>query len=322
MAPPLKKTPVQPYCAICMLKTSYKVLGLATGHSTGEAIEDEGMRRLHMRVISGLLGILEGFSEDSIPLFVANDMFRKIKVSTGNEDPYVEIKKRSNEICLGVEARVREVVQQAGGTKERLFAALMASIAGNNIDFVTGGHTFEVTRENLVKEVEKTLEKGAKLDHFDALWDALQERKRCVYIHDNAGEILFDKLVIEILVDMGVEVVSVVKGGPVANDAVMTDALMVGLDKVANKIVTTGSDSLGFHLDESSPEFARALEGGPVVIAKGQSNFEAYHVFQDREEIGGNPNFFLVLKLKCLPCAKLAGAELGDNLIWKVNDGS
>ncbi len=309
---------MQPYCAVCMLKTAYKVLGLATNHEDGDVTENEPMRRLHMQVMGELLGTLEGFSQDSVPLFIANEMFRKIHTMTKHADPYEKIKRTSNEIALNVESRTREILLEHKSTRERLFAALMASIAGNNIDFVTGGHNFEVTEENLVTEIQNTITTGAKIDDFPTLWTELSERGKCVYIHDNAGEILFDKLVIEILRDQGIEVTSVVKGGPVANDAVFEDAKMVGLEEFASRIITTGSDSLGFHLDEASEEFLAALRENPVVIAKGQSNFEAYHVFQNRPEIQNNHNFYLVLKLKCEPCAELAGASLGDNVILRA----
>lgn len=309
---------VQPYCAICMLKTAYKVLCLATGADTRKVAGDEQMREIHMAGVASMLECLEDFSEESLPVIIASRIFQQIKTITGNPDPYKDIKEKGNRISLQVEPEVRAILARAATPKQRLLHTILASIAGNNIDFVTGGHTFEVTQQNLLREVEKTIARGLQVDDYDRLWSALQEHPECLYIHDNAGEIVFDKLVVEVLEELGIRVTSVVKGGPVANDATMDDAEMVGLTEVATRVITTGSDYLGFHLDHLSGEFQEALRSDPVLITKGQSNFEAFNVFRDHPLLAGVSRKFLILKLKCDGCAHIARAHMGDNLVKQV----
>jgi len=131
-----------------------------------------------------------------------------------------------------------------------------------------------------------------------------QDLLRVDYIGDNAGEIVFDKLFISEIAHPGL--VYSVRGAPVLNDATMEDVVYTGLDKTAN-MVTSGSRFLGCCLSKVSKEFIQTLKDAPLVIAKGQANFESL----EHEEIALGKVFFL-LKIKCEEVANAAGAEFGD----------
>lgn len=150
---------------------------------------------------------------------------------------------------------------------------------------------------------------GVEHDEFDD-----SEKGPVVFLLDNAGEIVLDKLLIEILVDMGVDVISVVKGDPISNDATFEDAEEIDLTSVCD-VITTGSDDLGFNPNRASEDFLSLIQSAPLVIAKGQANFESINTF--RESIL-NPEIFLLSKLKCDVNANLARVKVGDYVIWKM----
>ncbi|MCP4762967.1 MAG: DUF89 family protein [archaeon] len=142
----------------------------------------------------------------------------------------------------------------------------------------------------------------------------IHENEAVVILLDNAGEIVFDKILIEILVEMGIPVIGVVKGEPISNDATMEDAEEIGLTDIC-PIISTGSYDLGFNPNHASQEFLNVIESAPIIIAKGQANFESINVF--REYIL-NPEIFLIAKFKCNINANIAGVNVGDFVLWKM----
>jgi uncharacterized protein with ATP-grasp and redox domains len=121
---------------------------------------------------------------------------------------------------------------------------------------------------------------------------------------DNAGEIVFDRLLIEELA--GHDVTACVRGGPVINDATLADAEQVGLPDLC-RVITTGSDAVGVEWDEASDDLKRAFAAADLVIAKGQANFET---------LSGRPEtIYFILKAKCDCVARELGVRLGDVVI-------
>ncbi|GAB4319573.1 MAG: DUF89 domain-containing protein [Promethearchaeota archaeon] len=305
---------VRPYCGVCMLRTAYDVLCLATGHPDGDLRGDEPAREAQMEAVRRFFHVLQDFGPRCYPVLLASELLRIIREVTGNDDPFADAKRLSNEVALRVLPPVRRLVNSAGSPKERFKAAIMASIAGNNIDFVTGGHDFEVTEENVLAEVKRTLRVGLHVDHIDDLWSSIRGVGEVALLHDNAGELAFDTLVVEQLVALGVDVTCVVKGGPVANDATVEDARQVGLaEKVP--VVTTGSDDLGFNLDRAGRDFLGLISRRPVLLAKGQSNLESFVAFRAHEKMPKGVPAFVALKLKCAPNAWVARGKVGNNAV-------
>jgi len=175
-----------------------------------------------------------------------------------------------------------------------LEVAIRLSIAGNIIDF---GPAREY---DLWDVVERVLVQPFATDDRAAFREALARADQVLYLADNAGEAVFDRLLIEIL---DVPVVYAVKGGPILNDATVEDALAAGVDHVA-KIISTGSDAPGTILDLCSEKFHRLYEEAELVIAKGQANYETLS-----EE--GTKVFFL-LQIKCPAIARDVGVPVGS----------
>jgi hypothetical protein len=133
-----------------------------------------------------------------------------------------------------------------------------------------------------------------------------------IYFGDNAGEIVFDRLLVEQMAAGGARVAFAVRGGPILNDATLEDAVYVGMDQVAD-VVSSGVVSPGTLLGHADPTFLDRFHRADLVLAKGQGNFEGL------SDVEG-PLFFL-LKVKCPVIARHLGAELGA-LVLRAGSGS
>ncbi|MDI6802037.1 MAG: ARMT1-like domain-containing protein [Thermodesulfovibrionales bacterium] len=141
------------------------------------------------------------------------------------------------------------------------------AIAGNVIDFGI------FTSVDIIGTVERALSSHITVDEYSSFKSTVNENSEILYLLDNSGEIVFDKLLIELLTGMGKRVKAVVKGQAVLNDSTMQDAKEIGLDDVC-EIIDNGSDCIGTILEFTSPEFRQEFDSSRFVISKGQGNFE------------------------------------------------
>jgi len=156
--------------------------------------------------------------------------------------------------------------------------------------------------------VEKSSKKSFDYQEFKY---ALNNAESILYLGDNTGEIVFDKLLIEELSNMlpDVKITYVVRDKPVINDALMEDAVSCGLDKIVD-VISSGCDAPGTILDLCSKEFLKLYESAELIISKGQGNFET---LADEKR----PIFFL-FKVKCPVIANHTGFNLGDIVLKKI----
>lgn len=186
--------------------------------------------------------------------------------------------------------------------------AAKAAIAGNVIDLgaVRSGDLNEsVLFEALRSAIDEPLAGGG-----DGFGRAVLEARSILYLADNAGEIAFDRLLIERLPEGRVTVA--VRGAPILNDATRNDAAAVGLHEIAG-IVDNGSDAPGTLLEDCRPEFRRVFEAADLVIAKGQGNYETLS-----DEPG---NIYFLFKAKCPVIAEHAGVPLGSHVLLRPDAG-
>jgi len=215
---------------------------------------------------------------------------------TGIKDLYQEPKRKNNLEALELYPYAKGLVKQA---KDPLLMAIRLAIAGNIIDYGALG-SFNI--RSTIKEVLK--KKFAVLD-CNKFKQELARSKFLFYIGDNAGEIVFDKVLIEELVKY-VRVVFAVKSKPVLNDVLKDDAKMVGLDRVV-KVIASGSDHAGTTVKDGTKEFKMLFKKADMVIAKGQGNFETL----DQEK----KNIYFLLKMKCPCLAHASGLTEGDIIL-------
>jgi len=172
------------------------------------------------------------------------------------------------------------------------------SIAGNIIDFALSDELVD-----LWATVERVLAAPLAVDDMAALRAALDTADRVLYLADNAGETVFDRVLIEAL---PLPVTYVVKGGPTLNDATREDALAAGLETCAT-IIDNGADAPGTILELCSEEFRQIYAAAPLIIAKGQANYETLST--------AGPHVFCLLQVKCAVIGRDLGVGVGGVVV-------
>jgi hypothetical protein len=229
------------------------------------------------------------------PPATVRNLYRLIRQATGTTDPYAVEKQHSNRLAFSLAEKFREQIESSeGGFTARLKLAL----AANSIDY---GRYGRLQEGDVLEAMETALAAPVDPDAAAALRQAVAEADRILYLCDNAGEIVFDRLLIEVLPTE--KITAVVRGAAVINDATLEDAREVGLTEVV-QVMGNGSDAPGTLLATCSPAFLERFSDADLVIAKGQGNFETL------SETSGKRIFFL-LKVKCPLIARDIGAPTG-----------
>jgi hypothetical protein len=173
------------------------------------------------------------------------------------------------------------------------------------MEFDIPGHTF--TSQTLAKNLKEAA-KDLYIDDIDQAYELAKKANSILFLSDNAGEIVFDTLLVEQLKNIGVKVTYVVKGGPVLNDATMEDVAFSGMDKLADNVLTTGTDAVGLQKTQVSPEFLRVYDAAELVFAKGMGYAETL------TEYKLNKPHFLMFRTKCIPVANYFCAPREKNI--------
>ncbi len=290
----------KPLCASCMLNIGYSALKKST--------ED---KELQYKCMKEIFNILKLFSNDVFPVDLSIKIFRMLQKSTKNMNPYDKEKKLSNKLGKTVSELIKLDIIKSQSYSERIKKAIIGTIVGNIIDFSTAQHQFNLDVNEFNDLYSHNLETGFKINDFEEFISLLDKIETILYVLDNAGEIAFDKLLIEELLAIGKTVIIVLKEGSIANDATLEDAQEVGLDKLGVELLTTGSNALGVMFNEVSEEFMQKLENSDLIISKGQSNWECFTYFKEKIKI---PILF-ILRAKCSPIAEFLGVNVGDNVL-------
>jgi len=228
------------------------------------------------------------------PAFNSSLVLHLVNRRLGAEDPYREEKRQYNELALSLLPSLKERIATA---PDRLEAAVRLSVVGNVIDLGIG---HEVDLEGTL---DRAFGDGFARFEMAAFRAGLEPAQRILYLLDNAGEVVFDRLLIEELRQLGKAVIAGVKGGPILNDATRQDAEQAGLPPIC-RVLDTGTNFVGVIREHSSPQFLQVLDGADLVIAKGQGNYETLE--------GSRQNLFFILKAKCQAVAEHLGIKLGD----------
>lgn len=263
--------------------------------------DDERKQRV---VVNRVAAAIPGFAFDATPIDLARDVYRIVRESTGIEDPYRKVKQSENDRLMALLPQLREEIELSS---DPMFTALKLAAAGNAIDF--GVHS----ASDLRRAIGKGLEDGEGMVDYPLLRERLERDGDILYLGDNAGEIVMDKLVVEQLVNLGKRVTFVVRGRPIINDVTAKDATYVGMDDVA-EVISSGSDGPGTALRLCHPTFVETFRQAGLIVSKGQGNFEA--LSEERA-----PLFFL-LKVKCPIVARELGAKIGKCILRAQRGGA
>ncbi|MBA7511603.1 hypothetical protein ES705_03599 [subsurface metagenome] len=253
------------------------------------------------KVLDELSRLIPEIGLNSTPPEIGRIIYQLVGRITGEKDPFKEIKKKSNKQSLELYPDLKAKIETSN---DRLLSAVRLAIAGNVIDYGVQNHFV------IEEEIENCLQRDFAIFDYGDFKEALDKTDRILYLADNAGEVVFDKILIEEIRKLdsprGRQIFYVVRDRPVINDALVEDAHACGIKKVA-EVVSSGSDAPGTILELCSQEFLKLYEQAKMVISKGQGNFEALSE-QDK------PIFFL-LKAKCSVIAKDIGCRMGDVIL-------
>lgn len=270
-------------CLPCMIGQAYNTAVLCT--------DDEQRQK---EILDAVLARYVGIDLAETPAVLSQVAYELCRSMSGCEDPYLALKRVSNEAAMKL---YPELQARLAGAADPLRDALLLAVAGNIIDLA-------IAQEyDLSKDIVNQVERGFDVDEIEGFRNAASGAKRILYLGDNAGEIVFDRLLIEVL---GPERVTLmVKAGPIVNDALLADVEQVGLADLV-RVVDTGSNYFGFpwqHVSEAAREEFRAAD---LVISKGHANFETV------TELGPEANkTWYLLKVKCKEVARQIGTHCG-----------
>jgi len=249
-----------------------------------------------IRLSKQFFNLLARADTDKPTPYVARDFHALIRESLDNPDPYKEQKRKGNQLALSLYPDLKEKVEQA---EDPFTRALRYAIAGNIMDY---GPASQFDLEETIGQVEQA---RFAIDHSGELKERIARAKDILYIGDNAGEIVMDRLMIE---TMGhPNVTFAVRGYPVINDATRDDALEAGIDRVAT-VIDNGYDAPSTILDASGEEFMRAYLKADLIIAKGQGNFEGLMDNRDHR-------LWFLLMVKCQVIGDMLDVQKGDFVV-------
>jgi hypothetical protein len=256
--------------------------------------------QLQMKALKEAAAVLMNAPVDRDPPYIATGMFHAVYRVMNNADPYAAVKQKYNEIVIKKYTALGDIIAQS---TDALKTAVRLSIAGNIIDF---GILEQFDLDNIIEE---SLSMPLAIDHYKQFTETLRAAKQLLFIADNAGEIGFDRLLIDEIHRLypDVAVTVAVKKIPIINDAMVFDAQFFGLE-IRNRIIDNGSTHVGTFLPSCSPEMIAAYQRADMIIAKGQANWESMNN-------SGDNRVFYMMKAKCAYVAEAIGAKLHDIIL-------
>ena len=259
------------------------------------------------RIINKVAKALPKISLYSSPPEIARYIYGSVNKVTRKKDTYKNIKTKSNNLALSLYSKLKDKVRRS---KNRLLTAVELAIAGNVIDYGVK-NSLNVNKELkriLAAENESIKKSKKKLFNYPQFKKYLKKSKNILYIGDNAGETVFDSILIEEINDLfcDKEIIYAVRAKPVINDALKEDAIKSGIHKSA-KIVSSGIALPGTVLKFCSKKFLNIYKKADMIISKGQGNFEA---LSDAKK----PVFFLFMA-KCPVVARDISSKVGDVIL-------
>ncbi len=285
--------PVSPDCIICILRQTLEAVR--------QASDDE---KVHLSTVLEAMRLVEQSGIDLNPPSIAQMVHRMIRERTNNQDPYLIQKRLYNTLLLEqfdyMKGRLTEL-------PDPLELAIRWAIAGNSIDVALG----LVSREKVLQALEsaETAPLNGSVMEFRRI---IEKSKSIFYLTDNTGEIVCDRLLIELLTGpkYNKQVIVGVRGKPILNDATREDAAFVGLTEVP--ILDNGNDGVGTILEQCSEDFLKQFQEADLVIAKGLANLET--LLENKGPYLPKQIVFL-FKSKCPFISNYAGTTFGDLVI-------
>ncbi len=287
---------IWPDCIPCILKMS---LGIARVVMK----EEDQVRRFMEQVLA--LKYFDGKEQNVTSPEVIKEVWLKVIEFSGKADPLKEIKNEQNRKALAIYPGVKELVLKS---KDPFFEAIKLAIAGNSIDAMT-----DVQGEAPEEILKKWQRLEIDREKLNRLKKRLRQTQRLVYLGDNCGEIVFDRLLMEVLLKMyNVEITFITRTLPILNDATLEDALSVGLQELTHVMENGMAEPLpGTFLKRINSETKILIERSDLVISKGGGNYDS---LTEEEGLRGKISFLFLAK--CYPYCHLHHVSLGVPVIY------
>ena len=258
---------------------------------------------LKIEIMNDIFNFLANdFSKDTNSNKTGSIMHNIIKSKTGCEDPYYKEKIQGNEIALKYLPDVRDILKENDSLENRVKIA----IVGNILDF--GAFTLDDDIDAIIKE---SLNEDLAIKDIEEFEDSLKKHDKVLYLVDNTGEIVFDKLLMAKIKEYGLDITIAVKSEPILNDACVKEAIEAGLDELG-EIVEIGAGTVGYVDSEISDEFREIFNAHEFIISKGMGNYEGLTEIDLADK-----DVYFLLCAKCNTIARDIGVNLKDMLLFK-----
>jgi len=239
----------------------------------------------------------KNFSFKDTPPFVAKDVYEYLAKKTNLPDPLETLKQKSIQKALTFIPYVEDKIENS---EDKLLTAIKTAVAGNVIDFAT-------TKEFcLDEEINTIFETNFAINDYEIFKEELEKHQTLIILADNAGENVFDMVLIKTLKTLypNIDITYATRGKAIINDITTKEALQIGLDKYC-KVVSSGVDTPGLEKKQADKEFLEEFEKTPLVLSKGMGNFECLESYNDKK-------IFFLFKVKCEVVANQVSQKLGD----------
>ena len=279
-------------CGACFLRQAREAMDLATD-------DDDLKIEINGEIFKFLAKTFKkGTNSNKTGSYIHN----LIKEKTNCHDPYINEKRLGNEIALKYLPLAQDILDENDSLENRVKIA----IVGNILDF----GAFELS-EDIEKLIKDSLDKDLAVKDIESFENALKKYDNVLYLVDNTGEIVFDKLLLSKIQEYDLDITIAVKSQPILNDACMEDAISTGLNEFG-EIVEIGAGTVGYVDSEISDEFREIFNAHEFVISKGMGNYEGLTEIDLSEK-----EVFFLLCAKCGTIAKDIGVNFQDMLLFK-----
>ena len=287
---------IWPDCIPCILKMS---LGIAR-----VVMKDEDQVRRFMEEVLRLK-YFSGKERKVTSPEVIKDVWLKVIEVSGKSDPLEEIKNEQNSKALAIYPIAKELVLKS---KDPFLGAIKLAIAGNSIDAMT-----DVKGEAPEEIIKKWERLEIDIENLNSLKERLKKTRRLVYLGDNCGEIIFDRLLIEVLLEMySLEITFITRTLPILNDATLQDALSMGIGEVTQVMENGLPEPIpGTYLKRINPESKTLIERSDLVISKGGGNYDS---LTEEKGLKGKVSFLFLAK--CYPYCSIHQVTLNAPVIY------
>lgn len=264
-------------------------------------------KRTQKKILDELSKVIPKTSLNTSPPEMGRTIYGLVEKLTNKNDPFKKVKKKSNRIALKLYDKLKKRIQYS---KDRLLAAVELAIAGNIIDYGIQ-NTINVDKEikKILSQEHRAIKReSSRLFNYPKFKQRLKKAKTILYIGDNAGETVFDRILIEEIKSLYKDkrIVYAVKGRPIINDALIEDAYQCEIDKVA-EVVSTGLSIPGTKLSLCSKKFQKMFKKADMIISKGQGNFES---LSEQDKL-----VCFLFMAKCSVVARDVRCKIGDVIL-------